>query len=67
MTQWAKNMEIGVITIISLFIITADSNSIQLGRIMQCATGWPGTFYLGYGCYCGLGSRGTHPVDDIDR
>uniref|UniRef100_A0A8D1VCV5 Phospholipase A2 n=1 Tax=Sus scrofa TaxID=9823 RepID=A0A8D1VCV5_PIG len=39
----------------------------QFQRMVKHITGWSALFsYYGYGCYCGLGGKGT-PVDDTDR
>ncbi|BFZ13277.1 hypothetical protein BsWGS_16316 [Bradybaena similaris] len=40
---------------------------INLCRVLSKYTGRPCLDYYGYGCFCGLGSKGSHPVDDIDR
>ncbi|KXJ26406.1 Basic phospholipase A2 S11-61 [Exaiptasia diaphana] len=41
-------------------------NIYQFGKMIQCETKrWP-TDYLGYGCWCGLGGKGT-PVDETDQ
>lgn len=34
--------------------------------MIECATGRSAWDFLGYGCWCGLGGRGT-PVDGVDR
>ncbi|XP_027048972.1 phospholipase A2 A2-hormotoxin-Apt1a-like [Pocillopora damicornis] len=34
--------------------------------MIRCETGRSAFDYLGYGCYCGLGGKGT-PVDGVDR
>ena len=34
--------------------------------MIECATGRSAFDFLGYGCWCGLGGKGT-PVDALDR
>ncbi|XP_075035893.1 phospholipase A2-like isoform X2 [Mixophyes fleayi] len=38
----------------------------ELAGVIGCGTGKSSLLYVGYGCYCGLGGRGT-PVDSSDR
>ncbi|KAM4024803.1 phospholipase A2-like [Anomaloglossus baeobatrachus] len=38
---------------------------LELARATECATGRFPLFYVGYGCYCGLGGHGT-PKDETD-
>lgn len=45
----------------------AHSSFWQFQRMVRLVTGRSAFFtYYGYGCYCGLGGKGT-PVDDTDR
>lgn len=45
----------------------AHSSFWQFQRMVKLITGRSAFFsYYGYGCYCGLGGKGT-PVDDTDR
>ncbi|XP_022808626.1 phospholipase A2 A2-actitoxin-Cgg2a-like isoform X2 [Stylophora pistillata] len=41
-------------------------NFLQFGLMILCEVGRNPLDYNGYGCYCGLGGRGT-PVDEIDE
>ncbi|XP_022810620.1 acidic phospholipase A2 2-like [Stylophora pistillata] len=41
-------------------------NIFQFGRMIKCETGRSAWAYIGYGCYCGLGGKGT-PVDGVDN
>ncbi|XP_013393800.1 neutral phospholipase A2 agkistrodotoxin-like [Lingula anatina] len=41
-------------------------NAFQFGRMIRSRTGRSALDYNGYGCWCGLGGRGT-PKDGVDR
>ncbi|XP_055891632.1 phospholipase A2-like isoform X3 [Biomphalaria glabrata] len=42
-------------------------NVFQLCRVIRKYTSNSCFDYNNYGCFCGLRSRGSHPVDDVDR
>lgn len=42
-------------------------NTVQMAVMMTCETGRVATDYLNYGCFCGLGGRGSRPMDEVDR
>ncbi|KAK6982307.1 Phospholipase A2 major isoenzyme, partial [Biomphalaria glabrata] len=42
-------------------------NVFQLCRVIRKYTNNSCFDYNNYGCFCGLRSRGSHPVDDVDR
>ncbi|KAH9508867.1 Phospholipase A2, major isoenzyme [Bulinus truncatus] len=42
-------------------------NVFQLCRVINIYTGRSCVDYNNYGCFCGLRSRGSHPVDEVDR
>ncbi|KAH9489850.1 hypothetical protein Btru_037293 [Bulinus truncatus] len=47
--------------------LSRDRRSVfQLREIIQRCTGRSALDYNGYGCYCGIGGRGT-PMDAVDR
>ncbi|XP_060039855.1 putative inactive group IIC secretory phospholipase A2 isoform X2 [Erinaceus europaeus] len=51
----------------SAVLVPARSSFWQFQRMVRHVTGRSALFsYYGYGCYCGLGGKGT-PVDDTDR
>ncbi|XP_047647400.1 LOW QUALITY PROTEIN: putative inactive group IIC secretory phospholipase A2 [Phacochoerus africanus] len=54
--------------IFSLAVLAPTQSSFwQFQRMVKHITGWSALCsYYGYGCYCGLGGKGT-PVDDTDR
>ncbi|XP_008263997.3 putative inactive group IIC secretory phospholipase A2 [Oryctolagus cuniculus] len=52
---------------VSCWAAPAHSSFWQFQRMVKRITGRSAFFsYYGYGCYCGLGGKGT-PVDDTDR
>ncbi|XP_070108201.1 putative inactive group IIC secretory phospholipase A2 isoform X2 [Equus przewalskii] len=59
---------IGVLVIFASCLIAPTHSSFwQFQRMVKHITGRSAFFsYYGYGCYCGLGGKGT-PVDDTDR
>ncbi|GAB5574637.1 putative inactive group IIC secretory phospholipase A2 [Prionailurus iriomotensis] len=59
---------IGVLVVFaSCLMAPAHSSFWQFQRMVKYITGRSAFFsYYGYGCYCGLGGKGT-PVDDTDR
>ncbi|XP_006774525.2 PREDICTED: putative inactive group IIC secretory phospholipase A2 isoform X1 [Myotis davidii] len=51
----------------SCLVVPTHSSFWQFQRMVKHITGRSAFFsYYGYGCYCGLGGKGT-PVDDTDR
>ncbi|XP_044625813.1 putative inactive group IIC secretory phospholipase A2 isoform X3 [Equus asinus] len=59
---------IGVLVIFASCLMAPTHSSFwQFQRMVKHITGRSAFFsYYGYGCYCGLGGKGT-PVDDTDR
>ena len=39
---------------------------IEFGLMIYCATGRSAFDFNDYGCWCGIGGKGT-PVDELDR
>ncbi|EDV24965.1 uncharacterized protein TRIADDRAFT_25131 [Trichoplax adhaerens] len=35
--------------------------------MLQCSSKTSGFDLIDYGCFCGIGGKGSHPVDNIDR
>ena len=40
---------------------------IALGGMLQCSSQTSGFDLIDYGCFCGKGGKGSHPVDHIDK
>ncbi|KAF5908026.1 group 10 secretory phospholipase A2-like, partial [Clarias magur] len=40
-------------------------NVLDLGGVIRCTTGRAASSYVGYGCHCGLGGKGS-PKDKTD-
>ncbi|KAF6110727.1 phospholipase A2 group IIC [Phyllostomus discolor] len=59
---------LGVLTVFASCLVALTHSSFwQFQRMVKHITGRSAFFsYYGYGCYCGLGGKGT-PVDDTDR
>nr|KAF6444805.1 phospholipase A2 group IIC [Molossus molossus] len=59
---------LGVLVVFTSCLMGPTHSSFwQFQRMVKLVTGRSAFFtYYGYGCYCGLGGKGT-PVDDTDR
>ncbi|XP_040297384.1 group 10 secretory phospholipase A2-like [Bufo bufo] len=45
--------------------IRQKKSVIELAGAIECGTGGSALYYLGYGCYCGVGGHGM-PLDETD-
>ena len=46
--------------------VSTKRGLITFGFMIDCATGRSALDYIGYGCWCGFGGKGS-PVDNVDR
>ncbi|KAL9984943.1 hypothetical protein ACROYT_G007290 [Oculina patagonica] len=46
--------------------VSTKRGVLKFGVMIYCATGRNPFDYIGYGCWCGFGGKGT-PVDNVDR
>ncbi|XP_020614782.1 phospholipase A2 A2-actitoxin-Cgg2a-like [Orbicella faveolata] len=46
--------------------VSTKRGVIEFGIMIGCATRRSAFDYIGYGCWCGIGGKGT-PVDNVDR
>jgi hypothetical protein len=47
-------------------VTRSKRNIYQFGLMIYCETKRWASVYLGYGCWCGLGGKGT-PIDQTDK
>nr|XP_023444596.2 putative inactive group IIC secretory phospholipase A2 isoform X2 [Dasypus novemcinctus] len=63
----SSGMKVAVVLVFLSLMAPTQSSFWQFQRMVKHVTGRSAFFsYYGYGCYCGLGGKGT-PVDDTDR
>ncbi|XP_028405652.1 phospholipase A2 A2-actitoxin-Cgg2a-like [Dendronephthya gigantea] len=68
---WSVSYFLVILTVINTLdgkavdSINNQKRGLYFGHMISCETGRSAVDYLDYGCFCGLGGRGT-PVDELD-